>query len=217
MVPVYHPEIAQGTPEWDAIRAGKWTASSAATTMGTMAGFGIEALVKDVAWGRVFGPTEEPRFTSEAMKRGHEQEIAARDDHAFDCNIVVEECGFVEHASIPHVGWSPDGLYLPHAAPATVLHYRRGIEVKSPLHRAFMDMLQTGRVPAEYHWQTKWACWVGQLDGLDFIAYHPAFGTRVVACEVSQAECDQMEARVRVLERRVAEWIDIINDARAAA
>jgi hypothetical protein len=216
MTPRYHADIEQGTPEWDAIRAGKWTASTAATTMGTMSGFGIEALVKDVAWGRVFGPSNEPRFTSEAMKRGHAEEINARDTFAFDHDIVVHECGFVEHASVPFVGWSPDGLYGSRRLnDYTIL--RRGIEVKSPLHRAFMDMLETGKVPSEYHWQTKWACWVGDLEALDFIAYHPQFGARVVECTVTDSECDQMASRVHVLEQRVSKWLDILNNAREAA
>lgn len=212
MATKYHFDIEQGTPEWDTIRAGKWSSSTAGTAMGTLSGSGIDALVKDVAWGRVFGPANEPRFVSEAMKRGHAEEINARDAFAFDNDLVIRECGFVEHGSIPHVGWSPDGLYDFMAA-----HYRKGIEVKSPLHRAFMDMLETKRVPPEYHWQTKWACWAGDLEVLDFVGWHPQFGSRTVECTVTQGECDQMAVRVTTLEKRVAHWVEILNNARGMA
>lgn len=206
-MPIYHPEIEQNTPEWDAIRAGKWSASNAAVIMGGLDTSGLDSLIKTVAWERVFGPANEPRYKSSAMDRGHEVEPDAREWAAFNADAVIEQVGFIEHGETPHVGWSPDGLYNKR---------RRGIEAKCPLHKAFMDMLRTGKVPAEYRWQVRWACWVGKLDGLDFVGYHPSAGGLCVPVEVTNAECEQMAERVALLETRVEPWIEILSKRKAA-
>jgi hypothetical protein len=109
MAPVIHRDIVQHSPEWYAIKAGKWSASNAATIMGGLDTSGLASLIKDIAWERVHGP-EDGGFQSEAMKRGNKLEGDARDWYAFERDAVVAEVGFVEHATVPRVGWSPDGL-----------------------------------------------------------------------------------------------------------
>lgn len=203
-LPIYHPEIAQGTPEWERIRLGHWSSSEAATIMGGTDTKGLPALVKRIAWERVVGPVE-GGYRSKAMERGHLVEPEARDWYAFRDFQVVEQVGFVQHATLPWVGWSPDGL-LPGR--------RRAIEAKSPLYAAFMEVVRRREVPAEYHWQCRWACWVGQLEAIDFVAYHPALGGVVVPFEVTPDECDRMTARVWQLEKQVAEWVAILESQR---
>jgi len=205
--PTYHFEIEQGTPEWHAIRAGKWSASKAPVIMGGLTTKGIEDLIMDIAWGRMYGPVEHSSFKSAAMERGNNLEPDTRERYAFETDNVVDECGFVEHASIPHVGWSPDGL----------VGHKLGIEAKNPLHKAYMEVKRTGLIPSEYRWQTKWGIWVGELDGMDFLCDHPKAGLIILPCEVTEGEKDQMAARVAILEPRVAQWMDILNDKRSAA
>ena len=205
--PTYHFEIEQGTDAWHAIRAGKWSASKAAVIMGGLTTKGIEDLIMDIAWGRMYGPVEHSSFKSAAMERGNNLEPDTRDRYAFETDNVVDECGFVEHASIPHVGWSPDGL----------VGHKLGIEAKNPLHKAYMEVKRTGVIPSEYRWQTKWGMWVGELDGMDFLCDHPKAGLIILPCEVTEGEKDQMAARVAILEPRVAQWMDILNDKRSAA
>jgi len=205
--PTYHFEIEQCTPEWHAIRAGKWSASKAPVIMGGLTTKGIEDLIMDIAWGRMYGPIEHSSFKSAAMERGNNLEPDTRDRYAFETDNVVDECGFVEHASIPHVGWSPDGL----------VGRKLGIEAKNPLHKAYMEVKRTGLIPSEYRWQTKWGMWVGELDGMDFLCDHPKAGLIILPCEVTESEKDQMAARVAILEPRVAQWMDILADKRSAA
>jgi putative phage-type endonuclease len=206
MAPTIHRDIAQHSPEWYAIKAGKWSASNAATIMGGLDTSGLASLVKDIAWERVFGPTE-GGFQSKAMERGNELESDARDWYAFERDAVVVEVGFVEHATVPRVGWSPDGLY----------GERHGIEAKCPLHKAWMEVKRTGKIPAEYRWQCRWAMWVGELESLDFIAYHPKAGGLIVPCEITESERSQMAERVALLEPKVAEWVEILTDKKDAA
>lgn len=201
-----HWDVAQGSAEWDTLRAGKWGSSSAAVIMGGLDTSGLSSLIKDVAWGRVYGPIE-GGYRNSAMDRGHLVEPESRDWYAFEKRVVVREAGLVEHATVPHVIWSPDGLIEPRGA----------IEAKNPLHKAFMEVKRTGKIPAEYRWQCRWAMWVGQLDYLDFVCYHPLAGGLIVPAEITDTDKQQMEERVHLLEKRVAEWVDILTDARAVA
>ncbi len=205
--PVFHFAIDQGTPEWHAMRAGKWSGSKAAVIMGGLTTKGIEDLIMDIAWGRLYGPIEHGSFKSAAMERGNNLEPETRTSYAFATDQVIDECGFVEHASIPFVGWSPDGL----------CGRKHGIEAKNPLHKAYMEVKRTNKVPSEYLWQTKWGMWVGQLDSMDFLCDHPKAGLIIVPCSVSDSECDQMASRVQILEPRVQAWIDILTDKKDAA
>ena len=206
MNPVIHRDITQGSPEWFAIRAGKWSASNAGTIMGGLETSGLASLVKDIAWERVYGSTESDSYRSPAMERGSVMEAEARDWYAFTTGAEVEQVGFVEHATVPNVGWSPDGLCLP-----------RATEIKCPLHKAWMEVKRTGKVPAEYRWQCGWACWVGKLDGLDFVAYHPQAGGLLIPYEFDSALAEQMQDRVEALEVKVAAWVEILTDKKEAA
>ncbi|MGN6282128.1 YqaJ viral recombinase family protein [Frateuria sp.] len=207
MPPIIHRDFDQHSPEWYAIKAGKFSASKAAIIMGGLDASGLQSLIKDLAWERVYGPTE-GGFKSAAMQRGNEVEPEGRDWYAFARDVVVEQVGFVQHAEFPMVGWSPDGLFN---------KARHGIEAKCPLHKAWMETKRTGKVPAEYRWQCRWGQWVGELDGLDFIAYHPQAGGLIVPCEVTESERQQMAERVALLEPKVQEWVEILTDKKEAA
>lgn len=205
-MPVYHFDIEQGTPEWDAIRAGKWSASRAGTIMGGLDTKGLADLIMDVAWGRMYGPPEASGFKSTAMERGNNLEPDSRERYAFLTDHVVDQCGFVEHSTIPYVGWSPDGL----------VGKKHGIEAKNPLHKAYMEVLRTRKIPAEYRWQCKWAAWTGELETMDFLCNHPSAKLIVIPVEISKSDQEQMEERVALLEPKVAEWLEILSERKAA-
>lgn len=204
-MPIYHYDIVQGTPEWTAIRAGKWSASMGAVIMGGLDTGGLADYIKDIAWGRVFGPPDKG-FKSKAMDRGHETEPDARDWFAFERDIVVEECGFVEHSTIPFLGWSPDGLFD---------GAKGAIEAKCPLHKAWMETKRTGKIPAEYRWQCKFAQFIGELDELQFIAYHPLPGGLIVPSEITDEEKERIAERITVLEPKVLQWVDILTNRKS--
>lgn len=201
MTPIYHFDIVQGTPEWHAARAGKWTASNAATIMGGLDTDGLAKLVKRVAWERVHGVIE-GGFKSPAMDRGHVVEPEARDWYAFTKLAQMREVGLVDHASIANVAWSPDAI----------TDSKGGAEIKCPLEMAWMEVKRTRKIPAEYRWQCRWAMWVGQLEWLDFVAYHPAAGGIIVPAEITQDEKDQMAERVAMLEPKVSKWVEILRE-----
>lgn len=204
-MPKYYFDIEQGTDRWQEIRAGKWSASRAGTIMGSLDTKGLSDLIMDVAWGRVHGPIEHSTFKSAAMERGNALEPDTRERYAFLTDHVVAQCGFVEHSTIPYVGWSPDGICCP--------KYKHAIEAKNPLHKAYMEVLHTCRIPAEYRWQVKWAMWVGELDTMDFLCDHPKAKLIVIPCEVSASEIEQMAERVHTLETKVAAWVERLKNS----
>lgn len=207
MSPIYHPEIVQNSDEWYAIRAGKWTASAGAKIMGGLETQGLKDLVKDLAWGRVFGKTDRG-YNGKSMERGHELEPDARASFAFDFDTVIEQVGFVEHGRIPNLGWSPDGLRDKR---------RRGLEIKCLEHKAWIDFHEKREVPAEYRWQVKIAGTVGELDGLDFYVWHPLAGGIAIPVEISNSDRQQIEERIAMLEPRVQALVDRLMDRKAAA
>ena len=206
-MPAYHFDIDQHSPEWYAIKAGKWSASNAATIMGGLETKGLDDLVRTIAWERVFGPTSEPRYQSAAMQRGNDTEEEAREWVAFQIDDVIEQCGFVEHATIANVGWSPDGLRA---------NRKIAQEIKCPLHKAYMEVVRKREVPSEYRWQVRWGMWVGELDGLDFTVYHPQAGGIIVPVDPDRSTHEQMVERVDILEKRVAVWTELLAERRAS-
>lgn len=207
MSPVYFPEIQQNTPEWDDVRRGHWTASCAAKVMGGLDTQGLRDLIKDLAWGRAIGKTDRGASTR-SMERGHELEPEAREQFAFERDCEIEQVGFVKHARIPWLGWSPDGLHAKR---------RRGLEIKCLEHKAWIDVFERREIPAEYRWQARFACFVGELDALDFYVYHPLAGGIALIATLTQSEAEQIEARLMLLEPRVQALAERLLERRIAA
>ncbi len=200
--PLYHTDIEQGTDEWHAVKAGYFSASHGAVIMGGLDTSGLADYLKDLAWGRVYGPTDRG-FTSKAMEHGTLTEPEGRDWFAFERDVVIEQVGFVEHARIPFLGWSPDGLFN---------RRKNAIEAKCPQHKAWMEVCRTGKVPAVYRWQCKIGCMVGELDGMEFVSYHKKAGGLIVPIEVTGSEKQQVEERIAILEPKVMQWVDILKN-----
>lgn len=204
--PVYFPEIEQNTPAWDRIRLGNWTASSAAKIMGGLKTDGLASLIKDLAWGRVFGETDRG-YSGKSMERGHHFEPEAREAFAFEHDAEIEQVGFVMHGRIPHMGWSPDGLHAKR---------QRGVEVKCLEHKAWIDVFERREIPSEYRWQVKFACMVGALEAMDFWVYHPLAGGILLQAEITPSEMDQIEGRLSILEPQVQALVDRLTERKAA-
>lgn len=197
------------TPELRQARVGKLTASKAAVIMGGLDTSGLASLVKDLAWERVYGITDdEPAYQSAAMERGTLIEAQAREWYAFEADCVVDHDPdlTIDHPTIPMVAASPDGLRAD-----------RVVEIKCPLHKAWMEVKRTHVVPSEYRWQTRWQMWCSAKHACDFVAYHPAAGGLIVPCAVTAAEIEQMTERAALIETKIATWVDILLDRKAAA
>lgn len=143
-------DVEQNSPDWDALRLGKVTASGYSKFMANYGkAFGDPALryALQVALERVTGRKAEHSFKTEDMERGHEQEPIARmlyEEHTF-CDVM--NGGFFDWGDW---GDSPDGLIDDDGV----------LEIKcviAPVHHA---NIRRGKPDPAYKWQI-----VGHLDG----------------------------------------------------
>lgn len=106
-------DIAQGTPEWLAARAGRVTASRIPDVMAkiktgeaaTRRDYRAQ-IIAEILTGQPQGDT----FTNEAMRWGTEQEPFARAAYEMASGFMVDQVGFVLHPTIDRAGASPDGI-----------------------------------------------------------------------------------------------------------
>lgn len=187
-------------------RLGKLTASKAGVIMGGLDTSGLQTYVKSLAWERVYGARDE-EYKNAAMERGNALESSALDWYEFETNVsLIRTPGFMRHDDIAYVGASPDALME-----------GKTVQVKCPLHGAWMETKRTMQVPAEYRWQCRWEAWVCGLRACDFVTWHPISGGLIVPFTVTDAECDQMAERAAIVDAMVAKWVDILTDRREAA
>lgn len=175
-MPNYHWKVQQGTPEWDALRLGKFTASSFHTFLGKSQ-TKIDMLWEIVA-ERLFKDSDKENYSSFAMERGKILESEARRLYQAETETLVKECGFVEmDPPYDHfVGCSPDGLVGDDG----------GIEIKSPLAKNFLQWTEPadgGRevtyTKPEYYTQVQFNLLVTGRKWWDFMYYHPRGGLAI--------------------------------------
>ena len=103
--------MEQGSPEWFKARLGKVTASRVSDVIAkTKSGYSTSR-AKYMAQLLIERITGEPieSYTNPAMERGIEQEKFARAAYEAKANVLVDECGSVDHPTIPMSSASPDG------------------------------------------------------------------------------------------------------------
>ena len=104
--------MEQRTPEWQAARLGKATASRIADIVArTKSGYSTSRAnyAAQLVCERLTGVAAES-YVSAAMQWGLEKEPEAQRLYAFEHDIEVREVGFLDHPSIAMSGASPDGL-----------------------------------------------------------------------------------------------------------
>lgn len=159
---------AQEGSDWLLARVGKFTASRAGALMAmTKSGPSTsrQELITTLAVERLTGRPVET-YQNSAMLRGIELEGEARDAYSFQTGNAVEECGFIEHAALPMVGASPDGL----------IQTRGVLEIKCPTSmNKHIDAIRSEAHAKEYKWQLQHQLWVTGRDWVDMVSYHPEF------------------------------------------
>ena len=175
----YHYDIEQGTPEWLALRCGILTASEIklimTPTLKVASNDKERAHLFELLAQRITDYTE-PRFVSDDMLRGHEDEIEARIKYA-EHYAPVKECGFItRNMGGIVIGYSPDGLVGDDGL----------IECKSRRQKYQVETIMADEVPAEYMLQIQAGLLVSGRQWLDFISYSaglPMFVKRVLPDE----------------------------------
>ena len=157
----------QGSAEWLAERAGKWTGSKFADIMARDKRTGKPLKSRsDAIWQvvveRMTGiPVEGP--VGYALQWGSDVEGFAREAYELETGDVVQQVGFIQHPDFPSVGASPDGL----------IGTDGGLELKCPRSSAIhLERFLSG-VPAEYIPQIQGCMWVTGRSWWRFCSYDP--------------------------------------------
>ena len=159
-----HPDIAQGTPEWHALRCGLLTAS----TIGRLLTPTLKVANNDTSRGltlalaaeRITGHVDDTPMTA-SMWRGIEDEPLARDMYA-EHHAPVTEIGFmVRNFAGFSIGYSPDGLVGDDGL----------IEIKSRSQRAQITTVLDDHVPAANMAQLQAGLLVSGRQWIDYISY----------------------------------------------
>lgn len=156
---IFH-DVAQGSPEWMALRLGKVTGSCLedvfkATHLGL-----IDRLIAEQL-------TEMPSddgFVSYDMQRGIDTEPLALDRYKEIAGVELIRGGFCECTMFPLLGYSPDGR----------VREIGGVEVKCPKSKTHIQYLRQNQLPNDYKWQVLAAFIINpNLEWNDFMSFDP--------------------------------------------
>lgn len=160
--------MIQGTSEWLAIRAGRFTGSRFADLMAiTRSGPSTSRanLITTLALERLTGEPEQT-YQNDAMRRGSELEPLARGAYEAHTGELVTCVAFVVHPSLDFCGVSPDGLLGDDGL----------LEIKCPASQAkHLAYLRQDAHALEYRWQIQGQLWVTGRQWCDAVSYDPRF------------------------------------------
>lgn len=200
-----HNDLIQGSDEWLAARCGLITASEMGKlltpTLKAANNKDSRAHFYELAFQRLTGFVE-PQYVSDAMLRGQEDEIYAREAYS-EHFAKVEETGFITNDSWGFtIGYSPDGLVGDDGL----------IEVKSRGGKYQVQTIAQRGVPDEYMLQLQTGLLVTGRKWVDFISYCGGLPMYVERVEPDPEYHEAIIAAVTFAETVIA---DIQSDYRA--
>lgn len=194
-------DVPQNSPEWDALRLGKATASKSALYMandGKAFGEPARKYALQIALERITGTKAEHSFSNDHMERGHEQEPLARMLYEEERFLDVGNGGFFD---LGEHGDSPDGLIGDDGA----------IEIKAVIAPVHYATLRRGSFDPAYRWQL-----VSHLDctgrqWVDFASFCSDFpeGQQLIVHRLTRSDCAEEIMRLRA---RRAEFLALIHE-----
>ena len=161
-------ECEQGTPEWFAARAGRFTASTAGDMLAkinTGESAGRRNLRLKLVLERLTGRTQEGGFKSSAMQDGTDREADAIAAYEALTGRLVQRVGFLAHTDLM-AGASLDGY---------VGDYERIASIKCRQPAAHLDFLRTGTIPADALAQIRHELWITGAACADYFCWSPEF------------------------------------------
>jgi len=196
-----HHTIGQNSPEWFALRLGRFTASTFADLFMGRSTAGYKKAIYRPVYERIAGESPE-FFSSDAMARGTELEPVAAEAYQARTFAPVSAAGFWTMGD--WVGASPDRLVS-----ETGL-----LEIKCPLYSTQMDYLLKPEVPKTYLWQIHGQMYLTGRDWCDFYSYHPKLDALLL--RVHRDEKKEMEL-IKQLSLAVEQAEEIISKLRKTA
>lgn len=210
MTVTYHTDLIQGSDEWLAARCGLLTASEFDRIITPTLKIASNAKERAHCWelaAQRISQYVEPHYLSDAMLRGHEDEIAARDLYRKHF-AKVTDCGFVTNDKWGFtLGCSPDGLVGDDGL----------IECKSRGQRfqiqTICEFYADGTIPEDFVLQVQGELLVTGRKWCDFLSY--SGGLPMVAIRVFP-DAKVQDAIVDAASKFEARINEVVSDYHAA-
>ena len=159
-------EGEQRTPEWDALRLARITASTITDLMATVK-TGVAAGRKKLEATKIAeimtGLAGAVGYVNTAIEWGIEQEVNAVGAYEAVKDVLVRSVMFATHPTQSRAGASPDGLVGDDGM----------IEVKCPETHTHIEYALAGVVPRKYYAQIQWGMACCEREWADFISFDP--------------------------------------------
>lgn len=199
MIPQWH-DVQQNGEVWEALRAGKATASNFSKFMandGKDFGDPAKRYALQIALERITGRKAENSFSNEHTERGHAQEPIARMLYEDQNFVTVTNGGFFD---LGQYGDSPDGLISSDGV----------LEIKSVIYSTHYDTIKRGTFDPSYKWQL-----VGHLDctGRDWVDFASYCADFPVASQliVYRTYRDAFKAELERLRDRRERFLELVE------
>ena len=209
---VLHDALIQGSEEWLQARCGLLTASEMklilTPTLKIASNDKERSHLFELLAQRITGYVE-PRYISDDMLRGHDDEIEARNLYA-KTYAPVQEVGFITNDKFGFtIGYSPDGLVGDDGL----------IEAKSRRQKFQIETITADEIPTEHMLQLQTGLLVSERKWIDFISYSgglPMWTKRVEPiAEIQDAIIDAAaKFEARLCEKMAAYHDMLASDAR---
>lgn len=206
--------VQQNTPEWLALRAGKFTASRFSDLLAFAKKDGKPLKARTDYIGEVVAEllTGQPReqMRAKPLDWGHDVEAAARAAYEAETGLLVETAGFVVHGALPFVGCSPDFLVGADGMG----------QIKCPWNCVnHIETIRNG-MPEDHIAQVQGELWVTGRAWSDFVSFDPRLPPHrrlyVQRIEADKAFHEQLEAAAVSAWAEVQSIIGFINEGEAA-
>lgn len=184
--------MEQGSPEWEAARLGKVSASRISQVVAGGKGVTRRNYMADLIAEQLSGEKAET-FNGYKLERGKEVEAEARAAYCFYMDATVTETGFVEHPTIKMCGASPDGLVGDDGL----------IEVKCPDTSTHIETRLGKTIAKAYRDQMQFQMAVTGRKWCDFVSFDPRIGEKL-ALFVKRIERDS--EHIAFLDKAVVEF-----------
>lgn len=203
----------QGSAAWFSDRTGELTASRMPAAMKRLkngADSAERAALKIEVLSERLTNIVVPHYVTPAMQHGIDTEPAARAAAELAHGVLIEECGYIRHPTIPFFGASPDGR----------VGKSLGVEIKCPTTAKYLTWRLAGVVPDEHKPQMTAQCVCAGFDEVEFIAFDPRLPKHlqlfVVRFRPTQEERDAVEAAALEFLAEVDEMFEQLTEKEPA-
>ncbi|WP_333571345.1 lambda exonuclease family protein [Sphingomonas sp.] len=211
-----HAEYDQGSEQWLQARCGLLTASEmkliVTPTLKIASNDKERAHLYELLAQRITQYVE-PRYISDDMLRGHEDEVRARLKYEEVTGNTVDTCGFITNDCWGFtLGYSPDGL-VAHDGGIEAKSRRQKFQVQTIIENLGDDRGET--IPADYVMQCQSGLLISERQWLDFLSYSGGLPMAIIRVWPDPKIQNAIVEAAGEFERRIAARLETYRAASA--